>query len=320
MSRGGRFLLCAMTLVPCLAWGEDVSAWLQRMNQASRTLSYTGIFVYESRGSGETSRIVHLVDASGEHERLETLDGPAREVVRHNDEVNCYLPADHLVVKDRLVQGRHPGLLIANPASLGEIYNIRLGEPGRIAGRDARLIVFEPRDDMRYARQLWVDASTGLLLKARMLTDSGSVLEEFSFTDVTIGPAVERQKLSPHRAAFPPDWRVVNARGVELRKDEIDWNFRKLPPGFKPVSLVRRGVKKGDTGVIHAAFSDGLASVSVFIEGANTPAGVSAGSMASGPTGIFRRTVNDRIVTVLGEVPMIALKRIAEGVEPRSSK
>ena len=56
----------------------DALKILERISTAARTLNYEGTFVYQHGGRVETSRIVHFVDTDGEHEKLETLDGPRR--------------------------------------------------------------------------------------------------------------------------------------------------------------------------------------------------------------------------------------------------
>ncbi|MBS1208880.1 MAG: rseB [Proteobacteria bacterium] len=319
MTRLRIVVLIGFSLLAPAAFGDDAYVWLQRMNQASRSLNYSGVFVYQSQGRAETSRIVHLVDASGEHERLETLDGPPREVIRHNEDVQCFLPQDRIVVTDKAVLGRQPGRLIIKPAALAEFYNIHLGEQGRVAGRDAQQILLEPRDDMRYGQQFWVDVATGLLLKARMVSEQLGTIEQFAFSDVAPGITIDHEKLKP-LSSRKGNWRVINARGVELRMEDLEWNFRKLPPGFKSVSAVKRSVRRNDVNAVHIVFSDGLADVSVFIEAAsgNLAGAAQSGPVNAGSTGIFRRIVGDRLVTALGEVPMAALRRIAEGVERRS--
>lgn len=307
-------LLLPLCLASSVAFANDAYSWLQRMNHAARALNYSGVFVYQSQGYSETSRIFHAVDASGEHERLETLDGPPREVVRNNEDVQAYLLQDHIIVNDKAILGQQPGRLISKPKALAEIYNIRLGSVSRVAGRKAQQIVLEPRDDMRYEHQLWVDTKTGLLIKARMLTGQAHSLEQFRFTELQVG-LVNHEKLRPS-VTHTSDWRVINAQGQVLQADDIEWEFHRLPPGFQNISLVRRMVRKSDPSAIHAVFSDGLANVSVFIEAQagmpQEPPLTSAGS-----TGVYRRMLGDRVVTVMGEVPEITLRQIADGVERR---
>lgn len=309
------FILLGWFLMVCGAQAEDALGWLQRMNQAAKSLSFSGVFVYQTQGRTETSRIVRLVDGSGEHERLETLDGTPREVLRHNESVQCYLPADKILVLDRVVLARQPGRLVSKPAALNEVYSLRTGEQGRVAGREAQILHLEPRDDMRYGHQLWIDVATGLLLKSRMLAGQSGLVEQFAFTEMNPDAAIDHERLKPHHSKTA-GWRVINAAGEELRPEDSPWLFRKLPAGFKQVSLLRRSLHKGEMAAVHAAFSDGFANVSVFIEpfvagNARNPA------PPAGPVGVYRRVLGDQQVTVLGEVPAAALKRIADGVERR---
>jgi len=102
MIRAALLLVAALFALPTLAeTAGDGAVWLSRMMNAAQRLSYSGTFVYQSGTHSETSRVVRIVDAAGERERLEVLDGSPREVVRVNDEVRCYLPDDRRVVIER---------------------------------------------------------------------------------------------------------------------------------------------------------------------------------------------------------------------------
>src|SRR5215813_2382642 len=80
----------------------DAMAWLKKIAGASKQINYSGTFVYQHAAKQfETSRISHFVDASGEYERLETLDGPSREIIRNNNNVTCYLPETKTVVIEK---------------------------------------------------------------------------------------------------------------------------------------------------------------------------------------------------------------------------
>ncbi|MEN3110089.1 MucB/RseB C-terminal domain-containing protein [Uliginosibacterium paludis] len=309
------WVIAGWLLISALAQAEDAFSWLQKMNQASRSLSFSGIFVYQSQGRTESSRIARLIDGAGEHERLETLEGTPREVIRFNEDVRCYLPAEKLIVLDRAILARQPGRLVSKAAALGEIYDAKLTGSGRIAGRDARIVNLTPRDEWRYGHELWIDAATGLLLKARLLTGDAGLVEQFSFMEMAPGADFDHEQLRA-RSSPTDAWRVINAAGESVSPEEIPWVFRKLPAGFKQVSLVRRKLHADGAAAIHAAFSDGLANVSVFIE---PTSGRSSQNMphSTGAVGIYRRLAGSYQVTAMGEVPVAALKRVAEGVEQR---
>lgn len=294
----------------------DPLSWLGRIATASQQLNYTGTFTYQVGRQVETSRIVHVVDASGEHERLEVLDGSPREVIRSNSEVRCVLPDQKVVIIDE-PGGRRafPARLPASFTALAENYRIRKGEVSRVAGHETQLIVLEPRDDLRHGHMFWAELQSGLMLKARMVGEQGEIIEQFTFNEVRIGH-VDRESLSP-RYRKDGAWRVVNTRGSEMRKEDSGWLVRDGLPGYSLSSVVRRplGADRGEA--VHMVFSDGLASVSLFIEplGENESVG-EAGPVASGPINIYKRRLGNFLITALGEVPPRAVQRLGDAVEP----
>lgn len=292
--------------------------WLQRVATAAQKLSYTGVFVYQSGNRSETSRITHVVDGSGDMERIEVLDGSPREVVRQNDEVKCYLPESRLLIVERRGNRRaFPALLPASIAGLIEHYAIRKGALGRVAGLDSQLILIEPRDEFRYGHQLWIDTQSGLLLKAALTNDKGEALETFAFTDLRLGGTLGRDSVRSQFEAAGGDWQVHNVRATEAKGDEAQWLFRQPLPGFRRVSGMKRQVRPDGPEGVHFVFSDGLAAVSVFIEplsGGTKPEG-SLYSM--GAITVFKRQLGNQQVVVMGDVPPVALQRFAEGIEPR---
>ena len=173
-----RFFPAVLGLCALLAQGpvhaelpSDPLSWLGRISSAGQRLNYVGTFVYQSGGHVETSRIAHRVDADGEHERLEVLDGSPREIIRRGNEVHCVLPDERTVIIDE-AGGRRafPARLPASLSGLAESYRIRKGEVSRVAGFEAQALVLEPKDDLRYGHTLWAEMQTGLLLKSRMVT------------------------------------------------------------------------------------------------------------------------------------------------------
>ena len=294
----------------------DPLAWMGRIATAGQRLNYVGTFMYQSGGPVETSRIAHRVDAGGEYERLEVLDGSPREVIRTGNEVRCVLPDQRTVIIDESAGRRaFPARLPVSPVGLAESYRIRKGEVSRVAGLEAQALILEPRDDLRYGHTLWAEMQSGLLLKARTVNEAGQIIEQFAFSDVRIGGDVDAQLLKP-RFDDVDGWRVVNARGSELSKAESGWTVASAPPGYVLTSVMRRplGPERGQA--VHMVFSDGLASVSVFIEPLSDGVQVGLGPLASGAINIYKRSVNGHLVTALGEVPERAVKLIGDAILP----
>ena len=310
--------LCSL-LVPAPAFAEtpsDPLSWLGRIASAEQRLNYVGTFIYQSGGHVETSRIAHRVDAGGEYERLEVLDGSPREVVRNGSEVRCVLPEQKTVIIDE-AGGRRafPARLPASLVGLAESYRIRKGEAGRVAGLEAQALVLEPRDDLRYGYTLWAEVQSGLLLKSRMVDERGGVIEQFTFSDVRIGGEVDGELLKS-RFDTGDGWRVVNARGSAMPKSESGWQLLEPLPGYALISVMRRPLGRDRGQALHMVFSDGLAAISVFIEPVGDGSAIGLGPVASGAINIYKRTVDGHLITVLGEVPERAVRRIGDGIQP----
>jgi len=309
--------LCFMPPLAAQAQG-DAMQWLQRAGQAAQKLSYTGTFVYRSGNVAETSRITHLIDAAGEAERLEVLDGSPREVVRINDEVKCYLPENRTIIVERRPARRSfPALLpVSFGGSIGENYVVKKGAAGRVAGLDTQSIVIEPRDDLRYGHQWWVDAQSGLLVKASLIGERGEALETFAFTELRIGGPIDREAIKPSARMKTHDWRVQQSRATDSKADESTWNFRVTLPGFRKISGMKRQARADASPGTHWVFSDGLAAISAFIDPIAEPQ-PETGLFKMGAVNVYKRLLGDYLVVVMGDVPHATLQRLGDGIEAR---
>lgn len=302
---------------------REAQTWLKKIQSAAQKLNYSGTFVYQQANQMRTSRITHLLNGKNEIEKLEILDGKPREYIRNNEEIICYMPETKtLLVEKRVTHDVFPAILAANPSDLAESYDVRKDETGRVAGYDCQAIVLEPKDNLRYGYKLWAEKSTGLLLRAQTLNDKKEVVEQISFTQISIGN-VDKNGVKP---SFPntSGWRVENA--VMSQVNLSGWTVKSMPPGFKKIREVKRLVS--DTSPTTAAstnaqsrprevsqmvFSDGLAAISVFVE----PGSYSRteGSMQQGAVNIIGKRQGDFWLTIVGEVPAAAIKQVSNSIE-----
>lgn len=322
MNARGAF--CAALLFGCAAsavaaTGRDPTELLDKMAGAARHLNYSGTFVYQSGEMTETSRLVHATDAMGEREVLEVLEGSPREVVRSNDEIRCFLPREKVVIVERRsARKSFPALLSGPVGGIREHYTVTLGERDRVAGLDAQTLTLDPRDGWRHGYRFWIEPDSGLLLKARMLNERGDVIEQYRFTQVSIGNSVTKDLgRSQYQLDKGSDWKVLSRQVMDTPGQESRWGFRRQIPGFKKVAEMKRmATQAGQPEVVHVVLSDGLAAISVFIEPLPERASRAATGIASrGPINMYSRTLADQLITVLGEVPAITLKQLGDGIE-----
>jgi sigma-E factor negative regulatory protein RseB len=293
-----------------LAQSPEALEWLRKIHAATQKLSYSGTFVYQQGSRTETSRITHYVDASGDVEKLEVLDGAPREIIRTGNMVRCYLPDSRVVkVERREAERGFPALLPERVAALAQNYDITLGDSHRVAGFDCRAVLLKPKDNLRYGYRLYADKASGMLLKAVTFDAAGDV-EQFMFTQLALGN-VSRDKVRSRYASG--NWRVEDAAPAPASL--AGWGLTAELPGFhKVVELKRRMGESRPVGQV--VYSDGLAAVSVFIEpleGRSTRTGLAS----MGAIHIYTREVANHMVTVVGEAPAVSVQRIADAVEYR---
>jgi sigma-E factor negative regulatory protein RseB len=321
-SRLARLGACAGFGIGALLWlqaavADDAVGWLQQAAGAARQLNYVGTLVYQHDGRVETSRVVHMVDAHGEHEKLFNLDGPAREVIRNNEQVRCYYPDAKIIrIEPRTYRNAFPSLLPQQLDTLAGYYYFRKAEVARVAGLETQAYVFEPKDGMRYGHKLWADLASGLLLKAQLLNDRNLPIEQFVFTDIQIGIKIERDTIRPTYRPPPTDWETRESLPGDVVQQDTGWMVKELPPGFSKIVEGYRTLRGKVAPVAHLVFSDGLVAVSVFVEPMpQTPQPI--GLSQQGGINVYSRQLNEHLVTVLGETPGATVRQIAFSVAHR---
>jgi sigma-E factor negative regulatory protein RseB len=315
---------------------QDALDWLQTMAFAAHQTDYSGTFMYQYGDHVETSRITHIVDRDGEHDRLESLDGPRREIIRHNDQVWCDMGDGKVKMEQRQGGREFPALLPEQLSLLNENYLIRPAEEVRLAGFHAHAVVFQPKDNLRYTHKMWADSVSGLLLKSEVLDEHGGVIEQYSFTQLNIGGDIDRKWITAsqaevgshahklhytHSSSGRVDPRLDNSFPTTAASPIVSgWQVDALPAGFRKIAEVRRKLHGRDAPVIQMVYSDGLSGISVFIEKSDSDEDDHSGLSSQGVIQIYSKLVNDQLITVVGEVPPRTVMQVADSVRNGGSQ
>lgn len=300
-------LLCALAALPATAaesakdgswlqngrdwvrqlWRDDARQWLERIDGAVLNNEYQGVIVFAQGDRIESLAVEHRLRDGVETLRLRTLSGPPRELVKRNGRIQSdSLGADAPASGAASAQTTFSqfGRLARN-----KWYKAALAEQGRVAGRPAQAIDIRAVDDWRYGYRLWLDQETGLPLKIVTLDERGYTVEQVAFTQIRISPA--KGKPAGHRPPAPK---------------ALDNPFKDVK-GFRLVARGRKGASE------HYLFSDGLASVSLYVE----PAAVKdkAQMRKDSVNGLMFADGSTRYV-VLGKVPVATLERILAAARP----
>lgn len=293
---------------------RTVSDWLMRMHEASRQRSYVGTFVVSSSsGALSSARIWHACDGERQLERVESLTGTPRSTFRRDDEVLTFLPESRTVRRERRDSlGLFPELLKPTETAIPEFYAARQVGSDRVAGFDADVVHVTPRDDLRFGYRIWSEKKSGLVVKLQTLGADGAVLEQAAFSELQLDAPVRMNKLA-QMMTVPAGWRVEKSDAVKTTAASEGWSQKAQVAGFKPMSCYKRPAE----GVLQWIFSDGLASVSLFVEDYNKQRHSQEGVFASGATHTLTHRVQDWWVTAVGEVPPQTLKAFALSLERR---
>jgi sigma-E factor negative regulatory protein RseB len=290
---------------------QSVTDQLKRMSHAMRSLSYQGTLVYLHDNHLETLRVIHRVDHGRLHEQIVSLNGPLRTVTREQGQVTCELAnanpfsvKRHGVTLDLL---RSEGF---DPKALTAHYLIHPLGAARIAGRHTHVVGVIPRDELRYGYRFYVDQGTGLPLKSDLIGQTAEPIEQIMFTALTVLPAGTSVETKPEDAVRE----VGGPHPGATQEGQDPWQFTLLPAGF---NLVMRDHWRDSAGqpVQHFVLSDGLASVSVYVENAD-PDGLQ-GSTRIGAIHAAGGRVADHQVTIVGEVPAATVKAVLAGIRYR---
>jgi sigma-E factor negative regulatory protein RseB len=299
---------------------EEPTQWLERMNQALTTRNYDGTFSHWHGGKVEMLRIIHRVQDGAVAERLVSLDGSGREFIRSGPDLVCYLPDKKTVLVEK--RPTDESLLGGFPAvnqQTASFYDIQEVARTRLNRRDTHVITVTPKDEFRYGYRLWIDESTGMPLKTQLCDGRGRVIEQIVFASLTLSSRIPDSAFKPEVSTEGFQWlRNESAPAKEPAENaSLVWNALKLPPGFKMAARSAQVMPGSTDPVSHLVFSDGLASVSVFVEVETKTRESADGQTVTeettrlGSSSVYSTVMGGRKVTAVGEVPPATVRSIA---------
>jgi len=323
----GRLLGGLLLTVAANAYAGESQAcldWLKTVAFAGHQTDYTGVFVYQYDNRVETSRITHLAEADSEYEKIESLDGPRREIVRHHGQIWSYFNHKMVQVDSHQGRGRFPSLLTDQLSRLDSNYQAKKEGMGRVAGYDTQVIVFQPKDNLRYTHKIWVHTDSGLLLKAAVLTDKNQPVEQYAFTQLQIGGKIDRSWLSKAASSSREQGSSAEMRGSGLLEPEnttnrvsstnSGWVADAMPAGFKKTMEIVRPMHGKHAPVTQIVYSDGLSAISIFIEPDDGDEDDVDGLTSRGAVNLYHKVSNNHLITVVGEVPPRTVMQVFDSV------
>ncbi len=285
---------------------------LLKTTQAMSNLNYHGTVAFLRNGKLETMKYFHASGNGIEQERLVSLNSPLREIVRDAEQVTCIFKSTQQTVVDHRPFER--SFLVDLPKNLNDLdagYSFSVVGEEDIALLPAYVISIKPKDNYRYIRKIWIDKQQYLPLKVEVYDLSGASLEQFVFTELQVKKDLPFINI---KAASTEKSRHIHQLESQSSK-QAAFELGNLPTGFKEIFFARMPVKNSAQPVDHMLLSDGIASVSVYMETKNTL--LQPGLQSVGAVNSFSRVIENSELTVMGEVPAETVELIAQGIKLR---
>lgn len=292
---------------------RSLGAWLERLHGASRNRAYSGTFVVSAGPEISASKIWHVCDGTQQMERIDSLTGVQRTTLRRNDEVMTFVHDAKVVLKEKREALRlFPDLLRAPGQQIESWYRAQVGGMERIAGFDAVVVDFVPKDALRYGYRIWSEKKTGLVMKLQTRDAHDQVLEQVVFTDLQLGAPVKMDALSK-QMDNTKGYQVVRPQLRKTTPEAEGWRLKAEVPGFQSMSC--HGRAEAGVPAVQWVFSDGLASVSLFLETFDAQKHTKEQATVAGATRTLTSRLGEHWVTAMGEVPAGTLKLFVQALE-----
>ncbi len=289
---------------------------LTTMLKSMQTLNYQGTVVFLRDGKLEPMRYINAAAQGREQERLISLNAPLREIIRDTGNASNLLKTTR-----QRNTGNRPfeySFLIDMPNNLDDLdanYTLSVLGEETIALQPAYIIGIQPKDQLRYARKIWLQKEHFLPLKATVYNHAGKTVEQLVFTELIVKDTLPFANTQPVKN----DIMQSNA----ANSAEAAFIIKKLPSGFRELFFTRRPLHNSTQLVDHLLLGDGLALVSVYMEHATAspPSTNTSKTVQSlGAINFFSQTLGAFEFTVMGEVPSETVRLIAENIKLREKK
>lgn len=294
---------------------DNARQLINEMSRASRELNYDGVFVYRRDRLMDTMRLIHKADKNGEQERMVSLTGYAREVIRNNKSVTCIFPDNHAVMVEKSRPRKLLAAQLPEPIEkIADFYSFSIGGKDRVAGRNSLIVNIVPKDDFRYGYQIWIDDKSRLLLKSELKDNAGRPVEQILFTHLDVVDEIPAQLLKPAISGKGYTWYSDSSEEIPVMSGAHIWTVMDMPDGFSLSDYEKQSITDNTMPVEHMIYSDGLAMVSVFIEKIMNEPDRMQGASNMGGVNAFATYANGYQITAVGEVPQKTVQLMANSV------
>lgn len=330
-----KYLFCVLWF--SVAWACNASAqspqdWLEQMVAANEKYNYQGTLVHLCDGQMDIVHVVHRVDGGQVTERMTAEASGGRQIIRNDEEVMCILPNQNKVTVERRGPAASPiGSQISNFPSFANVrsslYSVAILGSDWVAKRETIKLVIQPVDVHRYGYRLWLDRRTALPLKFELIDDEGTGLEQGMFTEIVYLESISAKDVEPTIETDGFEWQrssvISGGSAGDGSNPSSDkpvsprWQATNLPSGFELTFAQSQLADGASAPMEQLVYSDGLASISIFIESNVDESDAVEGISQMAATNAYTTYRDGYLITAMGGVPVDTARMVAMSISPR---
>ncbi|TDQ56631.1 MucB/RseB-like sigma(E) regulatory protein [Mesocricetibacter intestinalis] len=301
----------AILIFSSAVFAQTALSPLQRLNEMSRAkdqLSYEYTFVQFNPTSADTLRYQHVNLKGKSYAQLLNLEGTKQEIILRDDLISYFHPNyQSFTIQGKQIVDHLPNVMATDFNQLARYYDfVDLGR-NRIADRVVQAIRILPKDNFRYQYVVFVDEENHLLLGSDMLDRDGNLLERFRVVTLYVGE--ELNPLSDYLNNIRRPAPMLSIRGDS--NQPLGWRAGWVPEGFK---LINRNVESDNNDRIESSlYSDGLFFFTLYVSDELLP-NMQENVWKQGSYTIYSETINNKEVTLIGQLPLSTAKRIIKDI------
>jgi len=299
----------------------DIEKLLNKFVDNGSHQLFDGTFIYLFEDAVQTIKVHRKMNKEGVvQEEFIPLDGLKQQTRRLLSNQYCSLDnAWHY--QFQAISSSFPFRINNYYQDLQKNYHFSLIESTSVAGVPALGVAIKAKDNNRYGYELWFEPETATLLKYKLIGQNKKVIEQYMFTNIAFAKQIKSDSAGKNVSTAQPDAIKSCEEKFQGLSAEFKHYFKqnKIPQGYTPVSF-RKAVINNSSHSGHMAhqfqLSDGIASVSVFIEQIADPPSESLseqkrqtkkgvnGVLKLGPVSVAGKTIGNHQITVLGAIPV----------------
>ena len=281
----------------------SIQSLLQQFVRNGSNQLFDGTFVYFFEDKVQTVKVHREKNANGDVvEEFVPMDGKQKKTSRVLDNQYCSLNNDWQY-QFQSTSSSFPFRINNYYQQLQHHYHFSLSDIETVAGIPAVGLLIKSKDPYRYGYELWFEPQTATLLKYKLMDQKANVIEQYLFTDITINKdSVSTNNIKTPDLSSPCQQKFQGM--IEVFQQYFTKN--KIPAGYEPVSFRKAYINDSERQAYQFQLSDGLSTVSIFIEDSKQSNKPINGVIKLGPVNVAGKTLGKHQVTVIGAIPIVS--------------